>query len=119
MADVHVLVQPSAGFDVDLLVRRERLLEKLMLAYVDLPACFHVQRDDVPDSDATERNLAVSHRLGHEDLHTREHPFECARDGLDAAADRRTLPKQHVMLEVDRHAADVDRQNGNKLAVEV
>src|SRR5436305_8264982 len=93
--------------------------EELMLPDMKLRAMRHVQRDDMAGPVTAERDHAVAGRLGDEDLHARHHAFESTLHRLHPNADGRVLPQEDMMLEIDRHPADLDGKDRNQLAVDV
>ena len=48
-----------------------------------------------------------------------EHPLERALERLEPDLDRRVLPEQDVVLEIDRHVAQLEVQHGHQLALDV
>ena len=89
-----------------------------MLANLDGSAGPQMQRKDVAGAVARKRDLARSTRLGHQQLHARDHPLERTL-APEPDVEPRVLPQNDVVLEKHRHAAvEPDVQHRHQLSVD-
>ena len=114
-AEKHV---PDATQATEAVVDVGRRGQELVLADLDRLARRQLQVEDVPDAVAAESYLPGAPGLGHEDRHPGNGALESALHGVHPDLERRRLPEQDVVLEVDRHGAvELHRQRRNQLAV--
>src|ERR1700722_16510883 len=68
---------------------------------------------------ATECNASPTARRSHKNRHARQHAFQAPAQGFQLDLNRRILPEQNMMLEINRGVGQLEMQNRNKFALDV
>src|SRR5579872_3723396 len=93
--------------------------KELMLAHVEPLAAVQMHSEDMPRAIAAEPDLPWTAGLRQKNGHSRQHALQRALQRPDANSNVEILPQKDVMLEINRHAAELKVQNGHKFAFDV
>src|ERR1700722_13704939 len=88
-----------------------------MLANVEAFAALKVDSEDMACAIAAKSNPPLTGCFDHEDRHPRDEPFERPFEWFENNIERRILPKQNVVLEVDGVSRDLGDEHRYELAL--